>query len=128
MNTAYLCVLAAALMPYLFVGVSKSTSKYIKTGNAHPRDYAKELTGVRQRAYWAHLNAFEAFAPFAAAVILASLAGVAQSTVDTLALTFIACRLLHGVFYLADLALLRSVAWSGGIACVLALFLQAASA
>lgn len=128
MNTAYACVLAAALLPYLFVGVSKSTSKYFKTGNAQPRTYASELTGARQRAYWAQLNGFEAFPAFAAAVILASLAQVQESTINALSRSFIACRLAHGLFYIVDRDRLRSVAWAGGMFCVVTLFVLAAKA
>jgi uncharacterized MAPEG superfamily protein len=35
-------------------------------------------------------------------------------------------RVLHGVFYLADRDALRSLSWLLGIACVLALMVQAA--
>ena len=38
--------------------------------NRAPRAGIEQLTPRQQRAYWAHLNAFEAFPPFAAAVII----------------------------------------------------------
>ena len=43
-----------------------------------------------------------------------------------LAVAFIVCRILHGVFYLADLPLARSAAWTGGMACVASLLVLAA--
>eukprot|EP01035_Chromulina_nebulosa_P035064 gene35064-47116_t len=38
--------------------------------NAAPRVMLAKLDGWRQRANWAQLNGFEAFPPFAAAVII----------------------------------------------------------
>ncbi len=124
MSLAYWCVLITALLPYVWVGVAKAQPGY---NNRNPRAWAsKSDNRLVQRAHAAHLNAFEAFAPFAAGVVLAQLAGVAVSTINMLALTFVALRVLHGVLYIADKPLLRSVAWTAGIACPLALIVLAA--
>jgi uncharacterized MAPEG superfamily protein len=80
----------------------------------------------QQRAYWAQLNAFEALPLFAAAVIIAHLAGARQATVDTLALAFVGFRVLYTLAYLYDRPLLRSLLWSGGLLCVIGLFVAAA--
>src|SRR5690606_41327524 len=80
------------------------------------------------RANAAQLNAFEAFAPFAAGVVLAQLAGVAESTIALLAVIFVIARVLHGVAYLANRATLRSLIWAVGIGCVVALLVMAALA
>jgi uncharacterized MAPEG superfamily protein len=79
-----------------------------------------------QRANAAHLNAFEAFAPFAAAVLMAQLAGVDATLVVRLALAFVVFRVLHGIFYLADQPPLRSLSWLGGFVCVAWLMVAAA--
>ena len=79
-----------------------------------------------QRANAAHLNAFEAFAPFAAGVVMAQLAGVDHGRIALLAVAFVIFRILHGVFYLADVPLARSAAWTGGMACVASLLVLAA--
>ncbi len=126
MTVAYWCVLAAACVPYLFTVYAKANPDYMKDGNKNPRDYAAGLDGARKRAYAAQLNGFEAFPPFAAAVIIAHLAGAAQGTVNALALGFIAFRLVHGVLYITDQDKLRSLAWFGGIGCVVGLFAVAA--
>ncbi len=124
MSLAYWCVLIAVLLPYALVGVAKFRPGY---NNRNPRAWAsKSEDYLVQRAHAAHLNAFEAFAPFAAGVVLAQLAGVAVSTINMLAALFIAFRILHGLFYIADKPLLRSVAWVAGIACPLALIVLAA--
>ncbi|VXB13703.1 conserved membrane hypothetical protein [Luteimonas sp. 9C] len=126
LSTAYWCVLIAALLPYAWVGLAKaSVPRY---DNHDPRGWIARQDHPRlRRAYNAHLNALEAFAPFAAGVVLAQLAGVAHDRIAMLAIAFVALRLVHGVAYVADLALLRSLAWFGGIGCVIALLVQAAT-
>lgn len=126
MSVAYWCILVAALLPYAWVTIAKRTGP--RYNNRDPRQWVARQEDPRvQRAYAAHLNAFEAFAPFAAGVLLAQLAGVEQHTIALLSIIFIACRILHGVFYLADKPTFRSLSWAGGIACVVALLVQAAT-
>ncbi|MDH5832733.1 MAPEG family protein [Luteimonas kalidii] len=119
--TAYWCVLIAALLPYVWIAFAKGGAPGYN--NRNPRAWlAKQEGNYRvQRANAAHLNAFEAFAPFAAGVALAQLAGVDPGRIALLAVAFIALRIAHGVFYLADVPLLRSLAWIAGYACVLGL-------
>ncbi|MDR7193931.1 MAPEG family protein [Luteimonas terrae] len=125
LSTAYWCVLIAALLPYCWVALAKaSVPRY---NNRDPRGWIAQQTHPRlKRAYNAHLNALEAFAPFAAGVVLAQLAGVVHDRIAMLAVAFVALRVLHGVAYVADLAWLRSLAWFGALACVVALLAQAA--
>lgn len=124
MTTAYWCVLVAALMPFLFTGIAKFSGPGFN--NRTPRDFQDRLDGMRKRAHWAHLNSFEAFPPFAAAVIIAHQLGAAQGRVDLLAVVFILARLAYGALYMADLATLRSLAWVVGLGCVVGLFVIAA--
>jgi uncharacterized MAPEG superfamily protein len=124
MTTAYWCVLVAALMPFLFTGIAKFSGPGFN--NRTPRDFQDRLDGMRKRAHWAHLNSFEAFPPFAAAVIIAHQLGAAQGRVDLLAVVFILARLAYGALYMADLATLRSLAWVVGLGCVVGLFAIAA--
>jgi len=123
--TAYWCVLIAALLPYLWITIAKAGGK--RYDNRDPRAWLARQDNPRlARANAAQLNAFEAFAPFAASVILAQLAGVAPDRIALLAIIFVLMRLLHGVFYLANVHAMRSLVWFGGFACVLALLVQAA--
>jgi Predicted membrane protein len=109
MTIAYWCVLVAALMPYLFTGVAKSAPGY---DNRRPRAWLAEREGVHERAHAAQLNSFEAFAPFAAAVVVAQLAGgAAQGTIDALAVLWLVLRAGYGAAYLGDRDLLRSGLW-----------------
>lgn len=118
---SYYCVFIAALLPYLFGAYSKMTPRYFSGGNRAPREYAQELEGAKKRAFWAHQNGFEAFPTFAAVVIIATLVDRAGPTTDRLAMAFIMFRVVYGVFYVLDLATLRSIAWMGGAGCVVAM-------
>ena len=115
MNTAICCVLIAGALPYVWIVYAKLVGRAFN--NRAPRLALSKLEGAPARAHWAHLNAFEAFPFFAAAVILAMYRDVDQSTVDSYALVFIAARVLHGIFYVADWASLRSLVWFIGLAC-----------
>jgi uncharacterized MAPEG superfamily protein len=129
MTLAEWCILVAIVLPYLWVGVAKfSRGGAGRYDNRAPRDYLSRVQGRAARANWAQLNAWEALAPFIAAVLIAEKAGVAQGVVDGLAIGFIVARVLHALFYLADQAVLRSAAWSVGFGIVIALFVLAARA
>ena len=121
MTIAFWCVLAAGLMPYVFVGIGKSNG----LDNNNPRPAALTLTGARARAYWAHQNSFEAFPLFAAAVIVNHLLRGPNLLANELALAFVLLRIVYGALYMANLATPRSVSWFLGLICVIALFATA---
>jgi len=123
MTIAFWCVLAAAVLPFPCALAAKWSKSF---DNHHPRDYLDRTEGWRRRAHAAQLNGFEAFPAFAAAVVINHLVLGANATADALALAFIACRVVFSVLYVADLALLRSIAWFGGALSCVALFVFAA--
>lgn len=128
MTLAYWMVLIAGLLPYLLVLYAKATPAFLKGDyNKNPREYAAAIKGPRQRAYWAHQNGFEVFPAFAAAVIIATLAGVAQDHIDQLAVAFVASRVLHALLYITDQDKLRTVVFIGGQAAVVGMFVLAAT-
>ncbi|THD47749.1 MAG: hypothetical protein E7774_04190 [Bradyrhizobium sp.] len=120
MTVAFWCILAAALLPY--VAFAKVSGLEQRT----PRIAATALEGLSARANGAHLNAFEAFAPFAAAVIVSHIVEGASGTVDALAIAFIVVRLAHMAFYLLDRPPLRSACFGIGFLLVIAIFVQTA--
>ena len=124
MSVAYWCVFISGLLPFVW-SMSWRWPVYSITANLAPRPFEEKLTGWRQRAHWAHLNAFEAFPQFAIAVVVAQQYHVSQSIVDGLAIGFVIFRVAHGLFYLADLGMPRTIAFAGGAACTIALFLSA---
>ena len=91
--------------------------------NRHPRDQQAQLRGWGRRALAAHLNSFEAFPSFAAAVIIAALAGADPLWTTRLAMTFVSCRVLYIAFYITDLHILRSTVWTLGFGATAAIFL-----
>ena len=125
MTTAYWCILIAALLPYLWVAIAKQSGK--RYDNRDPRSWIARQDNPRVlRANAAQLNAFEAFAPFAAAVLMAQAAGVDGSRIAQLAIAFVVLRVAHGVFYITGMHWLRSAAWGGALACVAWLMVAAA--
>jgi uncharacterized MAPEG superfamily protein len=125
MTIAFWCILAAAMLPYLTIAIGKYDRKY---DNRSPRDWEAQLEGKQRRAVFAHHNHFEAFAPFAAAVIVAHLAAAPQAWSNALAAAFIGLRLAYTWAYVADHHIARSLLWAGGMACVVALFIAGATA
>ncbi len=109
MTIAFWCVLIAALLPYVPFAFVKGLNPKM------PRVGVDSSKGQAARAHGAHLNAFEAFAPFAAAVIIAHVVEGASAFINVLAVLFIVARVAHMAFYLQDrrrcARLLSSPAW-----------------
>lgn len=127
MTIAFWCVLIAALSTMIWTGVAKlGGSGFPASGNHNPREVLESLDGYRKRAHWAQLNSYEAFPPFAAAVIIAHIAQADQQWIDNLAIAFVVFRLLYGICYIKDWPAMRSAVWGCGLACVIALFVISA--
>ncbi|MBA2238458.1 MAG: MAPEG family protein [Lysobacter sp.] len=125
LSIAYWCVLIAALLPYVWVSVAKVNGE--RYDNRDPRGWLARQENPRCiRASAAQSNAFEAFAPFAAGVVLAQLAGVPGDRIAWIAVIFVVLRILHGIFYITGKQGLRSLVWAAGLLAVLALLVQAA--
>ncbi len=122
MTTAFWMILIAALLPYLTVGAAKFIGSGSGYDNAQPRVWSATLTGWRARAYAAHQNHFEAFPPFAAAVLVATLVNGPPALVDRLAIAFVLLRVAYTAAYIRGNATLRSAAWALGLVCIIALF------
>jgi uncharacterized MAPEG superfamily protein len=121
MTTAYLCVLIAVFLPYFFVGYAKMAGPGFTNKNV--RDFLLTLEGKRKRAYWAHLNQFESFPSFAAAVIIAHQLHGDPFWINALAIGYLFFRVLFFIFYLADKNSLRSLVWLGSVICTVSLFI-----
>ena len=125
MAIAYWCILIAALLPYVWVYIAKSSGE--RYNNRDPRSWQAKQTNPRSlRAHAAHLNGFEAFPAFVAGVLMAQLAGVVPATINALAIGFVVARALHGALYIANQHYLRSLAWLAGFVCAIALIVLAA--
>ena len=124
MTVAFWCVLVAGFLPYFGTLTAKIGGE--RFDNSNPRDWLNAQSGFRKRANAAQHNSFEAFPFFAAAVIIAHVAGAPQGRIDLFAVVFVLARLFYIAFYVADMATLRSLAWFVGLGSVVALFLAVA--
>jgi uncharacterized MAPEG superfamily protein len=103
--------------------------------NSYPRAQQAKLRGWGARALYAHENSFEAFAPFAIAVILymcrfGFFMSINAHNVDFAVLLikecvlFVAARTVFHIFYILNISLLRSVVWFISFVAVCNLYLQ----
>ena len=122
MQTALICVLIAGLMPYLWTAVAKVTGP--RYDNRNVRAWQARLEGLPQRAHAAHLNSFEAFPFFAAAVLAAIVSHAYTHRSAMLSVVFVLSRLLYGLIYLWNAATLRSLVWFFAFGCIGAIFIE----
>jgi uncharacterized MAPEG superfamily protein len=122
MTIAELCLLGMVLLTILVLAPAKMGGR-ASFDNAYPRDPSFYTKGTRARALGAHQNGLEAFPLFATAVLLAEMRGVAQHTIDGLALAFLGARIAYAACYLGDRPTLRSIIWALALICNLTIFL-----
>jgi uncharacterized MAPEG superfamily protein len=127
MSIANTCVLIAAVMPIVTMGMAKAATagKRRSDGgydNNNPRDWAAKQSGWKARAAAAQNNGFEALPLFVFAVLAAQFAGLDQARTDMLAMAFIGSRIVYTGLYFANIAALRSVVWAVGLGCTIAIF------
>jgi uncharacterized MAPEG superfamily protein len=124
MTIPFACILIAFLIILSSKGPVALAMALQPTGydNKTPRDQQAALEGWGRRAVAAHLNGFEAFPGFAAAVLVATLAGGDPTWTARLSIAFVAARALYIPLYIFDLDRLRSLVWSVGFLSTVALF------
>jgi len=119
----YIAILLAFLQIHIPRQIVGGEMKKLAGGydNRDPRGQQGQLAGRGKRALAAHQNGFEAFAPFAVAVLACVQRGVRPDLVGWLAIGFIAVRTVYLVAYLGDRPSLRSAMWGGGMLATMAL-------
>jgi uncharacterized MAPEG superfamily protein len=106
------CLLIAGWLPIVCAGISKwGAADY---DNRHPREWLAKQEGYRRRANAAQQNSWEAFLWFGVAVLMAMVRQADPGWIDSLAMIFIASRVLYIAFYLLDWSSLRTLAWLAG--------------
>ncbi|PWB71515.1 MAG: hypothetical protein C3F15_12630 [Holophagae bacterium] len=124
MATEFWCIVAAWVVVYLTkLPIALAMQRAGGYDNRHPRAQQAALNGWGARALAAHLNGFETFAPFAAAVLVADAVGAPDGLVAGLAVLFVVSRVAYVACYIADLSSLRSAVWGVGFLATLGLFL-----
>lgn len=123
MTIPFYCVFAAFILIYLAkIPVGMSMAKLGGYDNRNARDQQAKLTGAGKRALAAHLNSFEGFPIFAAAVIIAHLKGANPDTSSTLAILYVVSRVAYIAAYVGDRPTLRSSVWFVGMLAIGGLF------
>ena len=117
---AYTAILTAALwIPYIIAQVA--TNGFLTPVNyVDPTPRPVPFWG--KRADRTYLNAVEAFAPFAALVIIANLTGKANATTAFWAMCFFWLRLAHAVVYLLAVPYIRTLIFTLGFVAVAGIF------
>jgi hypothetical protein len=122
MTIAYWCVLFMGLLPIVAAGIAKAGFKDFDNGM--PRQWLAHQTGFRARANAAQANLFESLPLFFAAVIIATIANAPQNRIDLLAIGFVLARIAFLVCYVANWPTVRTMVWTAGFICVVAIFCQ----
>ena len=130
MTIPFWCVLVAGVLPYVWVTIAarERARQFGTVDNKLPRPQTLKLTGVGARAIGAHNNAFEVLPFFIGAVLIAHICGADPTWSANFAVAFILCRIAHGVLYVMDLDVLRSLIFGLSEVCTIALFVLAARA
>lgn len=127
MTIPFWSLLIAGLIPIIlsWVGGYYRQKQFGTVDNKHPRQQYVQLEGAGARAFAAQQNAWEALAIFTGAVLVSHLAGATGSMAATAAVVFIIARILHAVFYIANVDILRSLAFLVGLGCSIWLYVMA---
>ncbi|SEG30113.1 MAPEG family protein [Marinobacterium lutimaris] len=110
-----LFILAVAPVFLAGIAVRCRLKQFGHIDNNHPRAQQSQLEGLGARAMSAQQNAWEAAIVFVSTVFIAFAAGVPLQALTLPALIYLLFRTLHALFYLLDLATLRSLAYCGGL-------------
>jgi uncharacterized MAPEG superfamily protein len=116
----FTAILTASLwIPYI-------VSQVMTNGALAPANYVdpkpRPVPLWGERAHRAYLNGVEVFAPFAALVLVAQVAGKANAMTAFWAATFFWARAAHAVVYWAGFPYVRTIAFVVGYVAVLGLF------
>jgi uncharacterized MAPEG superfamily protein len=119
---AYTALLTASLW-IVYIVAQVTTNGFLAPENyVDPAPRPVPLWGLR--ANRAHLNAVESFAPFAALILIAHVAGKADATTAWCAIAFFWLRLAHAVVYWLALPFIRTLVFTLGWIVVVVLFFQ----
>jgi uncharacterized MAPEG superfamily protein len=119
---AFTALLTAALwIPYIVCQVL--TNGFLAGENYEdPKPRPVPLWG--DRANRAHLNAVESFAPFAALVLIAQVAGKTNAMTAFWAMSFFWIRVAHAIVYCLGIPYIRTIVFTLGFVAICGLFWQ----
>jgi len=121
LNTLIICLIIAALLPYIAKAPLAWAMKQHGGGkvggydNQEPRLQQQQLSGFGARCLAAHENSFEALQVFTASVLLVVATGNVNREMALLAVLFVICRVFYLICYWVNFDKLRSTVWAVGI-------------
>lgn len=128
MNALLWCLIVITFLPFVLAMIGGAFRKQ-QLGvfdNKLPRIQQMQLTGIAARAMGAQQNAWEALMMFVPIVMVVQIVGVDPVKSGLTAIVFVVLRLLHAIFYVANLDALRSLVFLFGIVCLIRLVVLAA--
>lgn len=126
MKTAIVVLICLCVMPYVMAVVSGyfRQKQLGKLDNQNPRAQYTQLHGMGARAVAAQQNSWEALAIYSASLLAVVASGVQVEHLAAIAIIVLIARLLHGIFYLANLDKLRTLSFTVATAACFYLFYQ----
>ena len=119
---AYSALLLGVLWVPYFLGLT------VANGLPTPATYRESTTFDLplwvQRANRAHINNVQVFAPFAALVLIAHIAGQSNEMTAIWAMIFFWARLAHAIVHLLGIAYVRTLAFLIGFVAILGVFFE----
>lgn len=130
MTTPFVCVFVAFALIWLsripvVVAIARSDDEL---DTKLPPRQLDRLDGFGARAVAAHRGVRDGFAPFAAAVVIANLAGADPRRCAVLSVAFVIAQLLYVGAYLGNADYLRAFVWLIALLIVVGLFALAMTA
>jgi uncharacterized MAPEG superfamily protein len=124
MKTAIIVLACLCFLPYVMAFVASYFRKKQlgKFDNQNPRAQYAQLQGPGARAVAAQQNAWEAVAIYSAALLAVAASGVAVVYLAEAAIVVLIARLLHAIFYLANLDKLRTLSFTVAVGACFYLF------
>lgn len=131
MTTPLWCLAFLAIFPIIPLATIGGAARVKDAGafdNNYPRLGFMRAEGLTHRAWAAQQNAWEGLALFTAAILVTHMAGIPAQQISTLCIAFVVCRVLHAIFYIGNIAILRSLAFLSSFGIALWMFKLAATA
>lgn len=117
MKTAVTVLMLLCVIPYVLAWIS-GYYRHQQLGafdNKNPRQQYTQLTGIGARAVAAQSNSWEALGVYTAAMVAVAVSGVEVAYLAEAALVVLLSRVLHAIFYIANLDFMRSLVFMVGI-------------
>lgn len=109
MTTAFTCIAVAFGLIVVTRGMLLFEQRKLgEIDNQRPRKQWRQLKDRGARVLETHVDAVEAFAPFAAAVLIAHFAGAVPKRIDMLAIAWTIAKVVHPAAHVAEADYLRA--------------------